>query len=123
MFVVSYPGFEICDLFVRQSISFGDDWDQVHFGVKLAHEFDINWLEAEETTDISHCAAVRTRTNLRVACGLDKVKAGMDAVINNLLPVDTVFLFEIRVEPRFDTFHYGLPALTKRVSEVPACNL
>lgn len=37
-----------------------------------------------------------------MAGGLNEVQACMHSVVNNLLTVDTVLLFEIRVEPRFN---------------------
>lgn len=46
-----------------------------------------------------------------MACGLNKVQACMYTVVDHLLPVDPVFLFEISVEPRLDVLSDRLPAL------------
>ena len=47
----------------------------------------------------------------RVTCGLNEVQAGVDAVVNDLLPVDPVLLLEIGVETRLNVLHDGLPAV------------
>ena len=41
---------------------------------------------------------------------LDEVQASMDAIIHNLLPVDAVFLLQIRVKPGFNVLDDGFPA-------------
>ena len=40
---------------------------------------------------------------------LDEVQASMDAIIHDLLPVDAVFLLQIRVKPSFDVLNDGFP--------------
>jgi hypothetical protein len=41
---------------------------------------------------------------------LYEVQASMDAIIHDLLPVDAVFLLQIRVKPGFDVLNDGFPA-------------
>lgn len=43
--------------------------------------------------------------------GLDKVKAGMDTVVDELGPVHPVLLLEVGVEARLNVVHDGLPAV------------
>ena len=42
---------------------------------------------------------------------MDEVKTSVDPVINDLLPVDTVFLLQIRIEAGLDAVHDRLPAI------------
>jgi hypothetical protein len=46
----------------------------------------------------------------RVTSRLDEVQAGMDAIIQDLLPVDAVFLFQVRVETGFNVLDNRFPA-------------
>ena len=48
----------------------------------------------------------------RVTGRLDEVQTGVNAVVNDFLPVDAVLLLEIRVETRLNVLHDGLPAVT-----------
>jgi hypothetical protein len=41
---------------------------------------------------------------------LDEVQAGMNAIIHDLLPVDAVFLFQVRVETGFNVLGDRFPA-------------
>ena len=50
--------------------------------------------------------------SLRVTSGLNEVEAGVDAVVNDFLPVDTVFLLQVGIETRFDILNNWLPAST-----------
>lgn len=45
-----------------------------------------------------------------MAGGLNEVEASMDTVVYNLLAVDTVLLFEIRIKSRLDVLENGFPA-------------
>jgi len=45
-----------------------------------------------------------------MAGGLDKVDASVNTVINQLEPVDPIFLFEVGVESSIDIFHNWFPA-------------
>jgi hypothetical protein len=49
--------------------------------------------------------------DLRVPGSLDKVEAGVDAVVDDLLTVDAVFLLEIRVVTRLDVLENRPPAM------------
>jgi hypothetical protein len=53
---------------------------------------------------------------LRVASWLNEVQTGMDTVVNNFESVNTILLFQVRVEARFDILHDGFP--TTRESAV-----
>jgi hypothetical protein len=44
---------------------------------------------------------------------LDEVQARMDAIIHEFLPVDAVFLLQIRVKPGFNVLNNGFPAKTE----------
>ena len=48
---------------------------------------------------------------VRMACGLDEVEACMDAVVDDLASVDTVFLLQVGIEARLDVLNNGLPAV------------
>lgn len=41
----------------------------------------------------------------------------MYTIVDNLDPVDTIFLLEIRVEPGFDVLYNGLPATIDTICE------
>lgn len=60
-------------------------------GVQPPHEFNINLLQ-------------------RVSSRLQEVNASMDTVVDNLLTVNSVLLFEIRVEAGFNVLQDGFPA-------------
>ena len=42
--------------------------------------------------------------------GLDEVETSVNAVVDDLLPVDTILLVKVRIEPRLDVIDNGLPA-------------
>jgi len=46
----------------------------------------------------------------RMTSRLDEVQAGMNAIIHDLLPVDAVFLFQVRVETGFNVLDNRFPA-------------
>jgi hypothetical protein len=52
----------------------------------------------------------------RVTSRLDEVQTRMDTIIHEFLPVDTVFLFEIRVETGFNVLNDRFPAKMKHVA-------
>ena len=53
----------------------------------------------------------RRRTfDVRVTSRLDKVEAGVDTVVNDLLAVDATLLLEVRIESRLNIVEDGLPA-------------
>jgi hypothetical protein len=58
--------------------------------------------------------AVDYRVHLRVASWLNEIQTRVDAVIYNLLPVDAVFLLQIRVESSGNIFNNGIPARMER---------
>ena len=45
----------------------------------------------------------------RVTGGLDEVEAGVNAIVCNLLTVNTVLLLQVRVKTRLDVIEYGPP--------------
>lgn len=71
---------------------------------------------------VASVRAARRRTKkrkcARVAGGLDEVQAGVNAVVNDFLAVDPVFLLEVGVEAGLDVVHNRLPAGRERVSWV-----
>jgi hypothetical protein len=42
--VSAYSGLELRDLVIRESVRLGDDGDEVNFGVKPTHKFNIEGL-------------------------------------------------------------------------------
>lgn len=75
---------------VGESISLGDDWDEVDLGVQAAHDLNVQWLQ-------------------RVAGGLDEVDAGMDAVVNNVDAVHLVLGIKVSVESLLNVLDDGTP--------------
>ncbi len=66
-------------------------------------------------TFVTGMYATSMKINSRVASRLDKVQAGMDAIVHDFLPVDAVFLFEVRVETGFDVLNDRFPARMEHV--------
>jgi len=60
--------------------------------------------------------ATSTKIHSRVTGRLDEVQTGMDAIIHEFLPVDAVFLFEVRVETGFNVLGDRFPAKMKNVA-------
>ena len=52
----------------------------------------------------------------RVTSRLDEVQTSMDAIIHKFLPIDAVFLFEIRVKTGFNVLGDRFPARMKHVA-------
>lgn len=46
-----------------------------------------------------------------MASGLDEVETSVYSVVDNLHPVNTVLLLEVRVKPCLDVLNNGLPAV------------
>jgi hypothetical protein len=84
---------EFDDLLVGESISLGDNGDEVDAGMQSAHEFHIDLFQS-------------------VASGLQEVDASMDTVIRDFLAVELVFLGEVRVETRLDVLENWSPAIS-----------
>jgi hypothetical protein len=42
--------------------------------------------------------------------GLDEVKTRVNTVVNDFLPIDTIFLFQIRIKSSLNIFNNGFPA-------------
>lgn len=78
-----YFGFEGNNFFIGEGVGFGNDWDQVDFGVEVFYDFDIQGFEG-------------------VVSGLDEEDVGVDVVVNNVYVVDFVFSIEVGVEVLFD---------------------
>lgn len=104
------PLLEGFDLFVGHRVGLCDDGDQVDFGVQSAQKLDVDRLEAGATQSVQR-AGSRVAADARVAGRFDKVDAGVDAVVGQLLAVDPVLGLEVRVEPGLDVVEDGLPAL------------
>ena len=43
--IETHPGLELGNLLVGEGICLGNNGNQVHFGVQLTHELDVNWLQ------------------------------------------------------------------------------
>lgn len=86
----TYALLEQGDLLVGQGIGLGDNGDQVDLGVQAAHNLDVQRLQ-------------------RVACGLDEVDTGVDAVIDDVAAVDLVLSLEVGVETLFDVLDNRAP--------------
>ena len=57
------------------------------------------------------------RRGIRVTSGLNEVEACMNAVVNNFGAVNTVLLFEVRVEARLNVLNNRLPAVGHGVNK------
>ena len=110
----AYPSFEFRDFVIGQSIRLGDDGDKVDFGMKPAHKLNIERLQPIGHRRYEHIYGVNER-HLRVPSWLDEVQTSMDAIIRDFLPVDAVFLLQIRVKPGFNVLDNGFPAVTKYI--------
>ena len=80
---MAHPLLESYNLFFSHSIGFRNDWDQVDFSMQPLHEFDVDRFK-------------------RMSGRFNKVNEGVNPIINELVSVDAVFLFEVRVEAGFD---------------------
>jgi hypothetical protein len=49
-----------------------------------------------------------------VTCRFDKVETGVDTVVDHLLSVHSVLLFEVRVEPGFNVVEDWFPSRIRR---------
>lgn len=87
---MTYPVLEGGDLLVRDGIRLGDDGDQVDLGVQPLHDLNVKRLK-------------------RVAGGLDEENAGMNAVVDNVHPVDFVLGVQIRIKALLDVVHNRPP--------------
>jgi hypothetical protein len=47
--------------------------------------------------------------DVRMTCRLNEVEAGMNTIVHDLLPVDTVLLLQVGVETRLDVLQNGPP--------------
>jgi hypothetical protein len=77
--------------------------------VESAHKLDVNVLEPVPPRSNSRLGS--RGLDLRVSGSLDKVEAGVNAVVDDLLTVDAVFLLEIRVVTRLDVLENRPPAI------------
>lgn len=46
-----------------------------------------------------------------MSSGLDEVKTSMNTVVNDFHTINAIFLFQIRIKPRLDILHNGLPTV------------
>jgi hypothetical protein len=86
----TYSLLELSNLLVGQSISLGNDRDQVDLGVQAAHDLNVEGLEG-------------------VASGLDKVNASVNTVVNNVHAVDLVLSLEVGIEALLNVLDNGSP--------------
>jgi len=89
----------------RESVSFGDDWDEVDSSAKSLHDFDVEGLEG-------------------MACRADEVEAGMDSEVNLVVAAWLLFLQHIRLMLIVKELNNGLPrvAVVHVVAEAGSVN-
>lgn len=86
----TYALLECVHLLVRERIGLGNDWNEVDLGVESAHDLDVKRLQ-------------------RVACGLDEIDAGVNAIVNNVNAVDLVLSIKVRIEALLDVLDNRTP--------------
>lgn len=80
------------NLLVRECVCLCNHRNQVDLGVQSAHDLDVQRLQG-------------------VTCGLDKVDASVDAVVNNVHAVDLVLGVQICVKTLLNVLDNGAPRL------------
>jgi hypothetical protein len=88
----TYSLLELGNLLISQSISLGNDRDQVDLGVQTAHDLDVERLE-------------------RVTSWLNEVDTGMNAVVHNVHSVDLVLGLKVCVESLLNVLHDWAPGV------------
>ena len=58
----THPSLEVGDFLVREGIGLGDDRNQVHLGVQLTHELDVDGLEPVKGCQGEHCNTLLPQT-------------------------------------------------------------
>jgi len=102
---VTHSALERVDLFVGQSVSLGDDWDEVDLGVESAHDFDVQRLE-------------------RVTGRLDEVNTSVYTVVDNVHAVDFVLGVQVSIKSLLNVLHDGSPrvVVVDKVTEAWSIN-
>ncbi len=54
--VATYPSLELGNLLIRKGIRLRDDGNQVHSGMQLTHELNVDRLQAEGDRPYQRCA-------------------------------------------------------------------
>jgi hypothetical protein len=80
------------DFFISKCIGFGNDRNQVDFGVESAHDLHVQRLQ-------------------RVTSRLDEVDTCMDAVVNDVHPVDLVLCVQVSIEALLNVFDDRTPGV------------
>jgi hypothetical protein len=88
----TYTLLESGNLLVGQSISLGNDGNQVDLGVETAHDLNVQRLQ-------------------RMAGGLNEVDTGVDAVVDNVAAVDLVLGLEVGVVALLDVLDNWAPRI------------
>ncbi len=83
---------EVGNFLVGQGICLRDNWDQIDFSMKSAHDLYIQGLE-------------------RVTGRLNKVDTGVHSVIHNVHSIYLVLRVEIGIESLLNVFDYGTPGV------------
>ena len=93
------------NLLVSQSVSLGNDWDEIDFCMKTPHDFNVKRLQ-------------------RVSSRLDEIYTGMDSVVDNVHAVDLVLSLKVSIEPLFDVLDNGSPriVIVDKVTETRGVN-
>lgn len=88
----TYSGLEVGNLLIGEGIRLGNDGDQVDLGVQASHDLDVQRLQ-------------------RVASGLNKEDASVNAVVDDIHAVYLVFGIKVCVVTLLDVVHNGAPRL------------
>jgi hypothetical protein len=88
----TYSLLELGDLLISQSISLGNDWDQVDLGVQTAHDLNVERLKG-------------------VTSRLDEVDASMNAVVNDIHSVDLILRLEVCIESLLNVLNDWTPGV------------
>lgn len=88
----THPLLEHGNLFVGKGIGLGDYWDQVDFGMKSAHDLDIQRLQGMPSR-------------------LNKVYACMDTIVDDIHAVHLVLCIEIGIEALFNVLDNRAPRI------------
>jgi hypothetical protein len=83
---------EIGDLFIRESISLGNDRDEVDFGMESSHHLNIEGLQG-------------------MPSWLNEVYTGVYTVVHDVHSVDLVLSLEVRVESLLNVLHNWSPRI------------
>lgn len=114
--VKTHPVLQLPDLTGHQTVSFGDEWNDVHLLVQCLHEAHVHWPQPAERGRGSD-AGIRTSTlspgtrtgHTPVSEGGDEVQAAVHPVVLDILAVEATFITEILLKLLVHVVSDGLP--------------